>query len=833
MASQVEVGTALKRALREGGTPGGLKKLQHLRQESRAIEGWLRSVWEPGTPISPSVARRWLQVLALVEEAGVDESPRGDELIRLATALAAVGDYPLRCLRRYPGLLAWLVDTVDKGGAWSPEALEADLELDAVASIGREEARSRIRRFRHRQHLRIYLRELEQAPLREITAEIADVAMTCIRGALHWVAHHRDQQQARQRLCVLALGKLGGRELNYSSDVDLVVVATDGITQRELTQLEGLFRDVIAELEAHTDDGRALRVDMRLRPDGSRGRLINTAQGTLDYYLNHGRTWERSAWLKGRPVAGNLELGKAVLEGLEPFIYRRYLDYDAIDELRRMKDLIDRQSQASEALRKQQPEETSSESSGSALKDRLRARLGAPPKQTLSRGISGAGATKGPGDSQSDDEGWDVKRGVGGIREVEFFVQALQLIHCGKRPELRVPTTLEALDRLLYSGLLDRSDQSQLADSYDLFRRLEHRLQLEEDRQTHRVPGWDDEHGWRDLRLALGDGLRDRLKKARKEVRAIFERLFEASPRKPSKPTVPQAPSTLATLVAVPREELLSKRALGLLKRAGFERPRQVAGQLQILRQKGKGPFSEDPATVDPEFAEYLLEAVRQAPDPEGAISHLVSFSTAIGDTPSTWGLLSEERHAARLLIHLFGSSPPMARLLAREPELFERLVYRDSVELERSREALNADLEQRLQGITDRGRRLGLLRRFEREEGVRIALHEVAGQVQVEATCRQWSDVAELGVATRCREVVDEFARTHGLDLPSGDPVEELPLSVVAMGKLGSQELGIGGDLDLLFIYDNESSLLDQAVATRLARRIVRALGMPGEVGE
>lgn len=815
----------LRAALEEHLGPEGSSRLSAVEASLGALGRWLtnRAGWGP---LTPAIARRWMQAWELLEKQQRAGQPVSIETVNAVSDVVALGDYPLRTIRRRPEIIPWLVENAEEGLPWSYQELEDDFELQAWLSKSTSEARRHLRQFRHRHHLRIFLRELSDAPLREVVAEVSDVAALSVEAVLQWVTHRRGQPKACQHLSVLAMGKLGGRELNYSSDIDLVVVASDEVDAQGLAELEAVFREVISELEARTEDGSPYRIDMRLRPEGSRGRLVTTAGGTVDYYLHQGRTWERGAWLKARPVAGNRALGESVIEALEPFLYRRYLDYEAIDELRRMKELIDRQSQASEALRAPRPHrEPDGGSEPSALQRRLRAKF-----QGMSTSTSRGSVRPEPPSEQ--EVGWDIKRGVGGIREIEFFVQALQLIHCGQRPELRVASTLEALDRLLYSGLLDQSDQHRLADAYDLFRRLEHRLQLREDLQTHRLPPWDNRQDWQELALVFGEGIQERVKAHRSEVRAIFERLFEASERRPSEPTVPQATSPLATLVALEAGELSDPPALDLLRESGFQRPRQAAGQLQVLRQKRRGPFSTNPATARPGFAEFLLEAVRQAPDPEGALGYLVRFSTAIGDSPATWDLLAGQRHAARLLIYLFGSSPPMARLLAEEPELFERLVYRDSVTFERSRAELAKQLNERLQGISNRARRLGRLRRFEREEGVRIALHEVAGQVELETTCRQWSDIAELGVETRFREVVDEFATAQGLDIPPGDPVTTLPLSVVAMGKLGSRELGIGGDLDLLFIYDDDKSI-DQATATRLARRLVRVLGMPGGLGE
>ena len=758
------------------------------------------------------------------------------EVLAVARRLTEHGSYPALQLVRQPSIATWLAESRWRFDPMPERELAEDLDayLDAArlddGGLTEAGVAAKLRAFRHRQLLRIFLREIEGASVRRTTAEVADVAQACLQAALREAARLEDMPHLAGQICIFGMGKLGGRELNFSSDVDVVFVVDDQC--RDNTDdgaVDRIARRVVALMDEVTEDGRVFRVDLRLRPQGTQGRLVPAESGLVDYYLNWGETWERGVWLKARVVAGNCEMGERILEALEPFLFRRHLDFDVIDDLRRMKELIDHEAKASDFVNIENPPERDDEPSTSPFKARLLRKF------NRSRGPTEP-STEQKAKKERPATGWDVKIGRGGIREIEFFVQALQLVHCGLRPELRVRTTLDALDRLLYSGLLSSAEHAKLTDAYDLFRRLEHRIQMEADRQSHRLPTEDEKFADLAHRMKMpAQSLRGEIELARDHVRSIFERLFSDSPRRSEKATVgEEREGTLERIIGLGAEQLLDESVIDTIRQAGFSRPRQVAGQLQVLRRKEHGPFSESPRSADPQVARYLLSSLRDAPDPEAALGHLLRFSTAVGDTPSTWSMLAENPHAARLLIHLFGSSPPLAGLLAEEPEVFERLIYGGSARVVRRPEELASALEQRLSGVGDRARRMGRIRRFHREEIVRIALHEVAGAVEVETTCRQLTDLAELVLKSLFREVVDEYCRANYESLTDADPVDDLELALVAMGKLGGREMGFGSDLDFFFVYHGSTSGgLEHTTATRLAKRLVRAMTATTAIGD
>ena len=823
-----------------------LERLDGAVSEGALDVGEVAGVVDPGELPAES-ARRLVRLWETFGEHPTVGTDPG--AVAVGSLLARHGSYPMRRLTKEPDVAIWLSRTSWRREPMPRDELAAELRgyVDA-ARVGTETSskqrfQSVLRRFRHRQLLRVFLREIEGASVRRTTAEVADIAEVCLEAALDEATRLRGDPLLADKLCIFGMGKLGGRELNFSSDVDLIFAAGDDVEGPRRKRARRVVRDVVEMLDDVTDDGRVFRVDLRLRPEGSRGRLLPSVSGLVDYYLNWGSTWERGVWLKARAVAGSTDIGDEVLERLEPFLFRRHLDFDALDELRRMKEMIDEESRADDFVHspKQRATGGDGEQSGrstSPFKSRLLSKFGSSTGAPSSPGDrrSGRSRASNGGDGETRTPGWDVKIGRGGIREIEFFVQALQLVHCGTRANLRVRTTLSAIDRLLYAGLLSAAEHQQLTDAYDLFRRIEHRIQMESDRQTHRIP--KDDTNFADLagRMAMAPcQLREAVERGREDVRSMFERLFEESPKHSTRATVGERrEGALERVVGLAAHRMLDDTVVQRLREAGFSRPRQVAGQLQVLRQKEHGPFSESPTSADPQLARYLLSAVRDAPNPEDALGQLVRFATSVGDTPSMWSMLAENPHAARLLIHLFGSSPPIGGLLAEEPDLFERLIYGGSAQVIRHGDELEADLQRRLSAVSDRSRRLGRIRRFHREEIVRIALHEVAGSVGIETTCRQLTELAQLVISALFREVVGEYAAAHDdFDL-HGDPVTSLGLSVVALGKLGGGEMGFGSDLDVMFIYDSSAdSMLDHQSATRIARRLVRAMSTTRALGD
>ncbi len=819
-------------------------------------------------------------VFSLASSPGGKESLKTRGALPVFAALAAQGSYPARTLIRHPEDLVYLATRTDCDLVLGVEtllqaflaALDQDDDFDEMLS--REDRVMQVlRRYKARESLGVFYCEvIGESSVRQTTAEIADLAQACLMMAVAEGARALGDASLADDFCVLGMGKLGGRELNYSSDIDLIYICADRVIQdsERRQKIDALARWVTAALDSTTEDGYVFRVDLRLRPEGDLGALVQPIRGMLAYYLQWGRTWERSAMLKVRAVAGNVALGQELLEGLEPFLYRKYLDFSVIDDLRAMKQMVNENAQLSavmgmpdEAAAKTaglyklaskdfkvttaEPDNTASKSAGSTLKQRLMGQL-----QSQGVRVSKSGAqnvqkvvpkqipnyARNPEREETSGQfslGWDVKIGMGGIREVEFFVQALQLVHCGTRPGLRVRSTLDALDRLLYAGLLSHEDHASLADAYDLFRRIEHRVQMQHDRQDHRIPV--DDAGFRMLsaRMALSpEHLREEIARCRAQVSGMFGRLFWDSERSSEQPTVGEhRPVEIATILAASPEQLYEPAILAAFVELGFGRPRQVAGQLQVLREKTYGPFAQKERLKRGELAAYLMDACRSAPDPDQAFSFMTRMFTTVGDQPGFYRLLFENPHAARLLLHVFGSSRLLSNILLREPEMFERLISVGTASIWREREEIGQELERRLRGVDDPARRFGRIRRFQQEETLRIALHEIAGASTIEQTTRQLSFVAESVIDVALDEVILALRERLSPEAQTHLRSQKLPLVILAMGKLGGQELSFGSDLDMIFVYEADESLgLNHVFFTRLAQRLIRALSSASEAG-
>jgi glutamate-ammonia-ligase adenylyltransferase len=634
-----------------------------------------------------------------------------------------------------------------------------------------------LRRLRAREVVRISLRDLRRARVKEVTGELSALATACIDAAIRFHdrrlrGRHGPPQGCEDRepgagFCALAMGKLGAAELNFSSDVDLVYVYDrDGQTtgERPVTHFAHyakLAEHVTEAIAKPTEDGFVFRVDLNLRPDGQNGPIVNSVRAAELYYQSFGRSWERNALLKARPAAGDLAAGDELLRALEPFVWRRSLDLDVLSEIQSMKARID-------------------------------ARAGAEGKE-------------------------DLKLGRGGIREAEFFVSALQLLHGGRDEtrSLRERAVLPALERLLFAGVVPAKDRDALADAYLFLRRAEHRVQMVDGAQTHRLPPPGER-----LPLARAMGYETEaafelaLQGHREKVAALFAGLLGTG-----RGETPLDPD-LALLAdpEVPRE-----RRLELAAARGFQDPDRALAAVDAMARR-RTPFSPH---GDPAAAVALLAEALATPDPDQALSHLSDFASALRNPAPYFGLLGEHRRVARLLLSLFGTSDFLSKRFLRHPELIDLLLREDQVLLEKGKDTFRSELEERLEaaeagadGLDDRIERcLGELRRFKNEELLRVAIHDIAGTIDLPSIAIQLSDLAEVCLE-RCLALAEAEARAKG-GLPPGR------LCVIGMGKLGGRELGYHSDLDLIFLYPPGGTEHHAAYA-KVAQRLMSFLQMP-----
>jgi glutamate-ammonia-ligase adenylyltransferase len=678
-------------------------------------------------------------------------------------------------------------------GALGEDARDVATHARELAAFGvagampRVELQSSLRRYRHREYIRIGSRDLlGLATVDDTVRELSALAQAVIAAAL-------DATRARVAsewggdtpvaFAVMGMGKLGGVELNYSSDVDLVYVyERDEEHSAGRTVREFFFRvaeEVTRTLAEVTPDGFCFRVDLRLRPGGGQGPLAISLPSLVSYYESFGHTWERAVWLKARAVAGDAALGDALAEELRPFVYRRFLDFGMLEDLKAMKRRVD-----------------------ASLRE--------------------------PGAHDRN-----VKLGRGGIRSVEFWVQAQQLIHGGKDPRLRERGTIPALEALAAHGYAPRPQTEELAVAYRFLRDVEHNLQIDRERQTQIIPADPDE--LRRLVRRMGflgaDGGAEFWRVHGLHTRAVdaaFTALFHGAEEERRRDERPE----LATLLdSIDQEE----QAMWQLSRLGFTDPEAAYRDLRLLRDGP--PYAPAPPRRREALAALapsLLGELQESAAPGLALHHMASFITTVGARTSYLHLLLENAGIRRLLVRLFATSEFLSNVFLRHPELLDSLVRADLVQVVRSRDDLEGDLRSRLAPAQDYESELDALRRFRTEEFLRIGVHDIQGELLPPEVSAQLSTLADVCLTEALR--LAERDVTRRLGLPAEPPA--LGLTVLAMGKLGGEELNYHSDLDLIFVYEagEEAWWRDRASPheffTRVAQRTISVLQTPTREG-
>jgi len=576
--------------------------------------------------------------------------------------------------------------------------------IDATATLrDGPELRRALRRLRHRAIVRVALREvLRLADIDRTSAEVSAIAAAATDAALAACmrtvyARHGTPRDARGRevpFVVLGMGKLGGDELNLGSDIDLCFFyETDDATVdrsaaevgagRELTVHEVFARVASSASQALSDvteDGFCFRVDLRLRPEGTRGPLVNSLASAERYYESWGRTWERAALLRARPIAGDRAFGEALLDALRPFIFRREVRPSLAREL-------------AEMLR------------------RSRRELSIDPER-------------------------DVKLGRGGIREAEFFVQTLQLIWGGRHAELQVAGTMDALARLVAAGIVNDREARELAAGWSLLRRVEHRIHMSKGYQTHALPeARTDEHERmaRSLGLASGEALSQTLDAARSRVAALFASLEVTDAAE-----FPELEAFADLIASGASASVIAERVQAVLP---VSDPDEAASHLLRLSRRAGAPLSAVARERTPTLGPVLLRHVREAADVDSALSFLADFFGRLGAGFGYDRLLLEEPRLARRLVGLFGASATLSTALVGHPEEIDRLLVFGGLPDEPEIDAIHAALDPR---DDDTERLVAALRRTKRELTLRIGLAHVAGEVDAPRVERLLTALAE-----------------------------------------------------------------------------------------
>jgi glutamate-ammonia-ligase adenylyltransferase len=556
-------------------------------------------------------------------------------------------------------------------------------------------------------------------------------------------------------LIVLAMGKMGAGELNYSSDIDLIVFFDPTATALE-SDIEPqpffvrVTQTLARLLQQRTSDGYVFRVDLRLRPDPASTQVAISTDAAMHYYEREGRTWERAAMIKARPCAGDSNAGDALLAEIAPFVWRKHLDFAALADVHDMK----RQMQTYR------------------------------------------------GQSEIAVEGHNVKVGRGGIREIEFFAQTQQLIAGGRHPQLRVRPTLEALNVLASSDWITFEARDELTAAYMFLRRVEHRLQMVADEQTHSLPS-DIEAVERfahflgyDSRAAFATDLLGHLK----IVQGHYGKLFEGDPTGTVKLPV-------ADYSAGPDDSRLLEHLVTL----GFKKPIMVARTLQNWMVGDYRVFRmESTRNAFVEFVPALIDGLANAEEPDNAVTAFDRFLQALQRGGRLISLLSQNSDLVALVALILGAAPRLGDMLARQPQIMDGLIDPRFFGAMPDKRELSARLAATLVDANSYEEFLDRLRLFGQESLFLIGTRILSGTVSAQQASVAFADVAEGIVHTVHGLVTDRFAAQHGR-------IRGQETAILAMGRLGSREMTASSDLDLILLYDFDSEHPDSDGARSL----------------
>jgi glutamate-ammonia-ligase adenylyltransferase len=738
--------------------------------------------------------RRWMEYLESCRSHGVDPTDPDPALEAERRVAWSASDFVAQSFIRQPALLADLTHGGDLARP-RPDGAYPGLVTAALRGAADDAGlKAALRRLRTRELVRIAWRDLAGlADLTETVGELSGFADAVLAGTLDWL-HARQAEDLgtptrrdgeAQRMVVLALGKLGGQELNFSSDVDLIFAIPEEGTvvggRRELASSEFFLRlgqRLITALSERTPEGFVFRVDMRLRPFGGSGPLVTTFDGMETYYQSHGRDWERYAFVKARVVAGDRTAGETLLARLRPFVYRRYLDYGAFESLREMKALV-----AQEVARK--------------------------GLQT------------------------DLKLGPGGIREVEFIAQAFQLVRGGREPALRVRGLLPALAALTGRGHLPDEAVRELSDAYVFLRRAEHRVQAMEDRQTQALPA--DPLGQARLACTMGHadwaGFSVALDDHRRRVDTHFQRVFAAPP---GEDAGGGADAWQAVWLGLGTAEAAGQT----LADGGFAQAQEGLARLNALRtSRAVRLMSRRGRERLDRLVPLLLAAVGRAPHPDATLGRLVGLVETIAGRSVYLSLLYEHPRALAQLVALASASPWIAEHLRRHPILLDELLDSRSLYAPPDRPALERELGGQLArvGPEDVEQQMDTLRLFKQASVLRVAAADVSSAIPLMVVSDHLTELAEVILKAVCELAWRDLVARHGRPrYRERGETREASFGVIAYGKLGGIELGYGSDLDIVFLHtssgqdlgtDGERPLANGVFFGRLAQRIIHYL--------
>ncbi len=752
---------------RRGDTGRALLYRVGFHDADRARDGLalLGEAAEPTLTILASVADPDLALAALVEvlaaardgdalrQTLIDNESFATRLLMVLGISEAMGTH----LKRHPEHWHELTDPTLSSTRPAAFAVTASL-VKSVTGLSYEAGMSALRVEYHRLLLRLISRDLaDQVSVDDVAAELSDLAAGTLEAALV-VAATKVPDTASCRLAIIAMGKCGGHELNYVSDVDVIFVAepVNGVDESRALRIASQWAAaLIAVCGDHTAEGTIWPVDANLRPEGSSGALVRTLASHRGYYDRWAKTWEFQALLKARPVAGDAALGAAYVDTITPLVWSAAGREGFVADVQAMRRRV----------------------------------LDHIPTDKAER---------------------QLKLGSGGLRDVEFAVQLLQLVHGRGDESVRSPTTLSALAELTQAGYVGRPDGQAMHEAYAFLRTLEHRIQMYQLRRTHVVP--EDEASLRRLGRAFGhfkdpiEGLNKQWRHHRREVRRLHEKLFYRP--------------LLAAVARIPGEEarLSPEAARQRLSALGYLDPAAAMRHLEALT----GGVSRT-AAIQRTLLPVMLEWFADAPDPDAGLFGFRRISEALGRTPWYLSMLRDEGQTAQRLATVLATSRFATDLLQREPEGVRLLGEEDALR-PRSGQALLTEMEAAAARRDQASDQVLAVRAIRRRELLRIAVADLTDDMPVEVVGRALTELTTATLAAALQVSIDTVVADRGQPMPTA-------LAVIAMGRYGGGELGYGSDADVMFVHEPYPGADPQQAATMaiaVANELRRLLALP-----
>lgn len=613
---------------------------------------------------------------------------------------------------------------------------------------------SELRVYKYREFARIIYRDiLGLCPFSDTMQELSDLASAIVEAAFRYYSDELDIKSSGD-FVVLGMGKLGGRELNLSSDIDLIYVYRDNGDPDPFFKLA---ERITRLLSAVTEDGFLYRVDLALRPGGGKSSVAVPIEGAVEHYFYWGDTWERAAMIKARPIAGDIELGEEFITEIEPFVYKKFLDYQSIEELKDMKTKLDK-------LQKKR----------------------------------------------------DVKLGKGGIREIEFFIQALQLVNGGEVTGIRERNSLAALKKLRKLNIIDDQVCESLTSSYLFLRKVEHMIQLVDERQTHKIPTSPE-----DIEiLARRCGLQDKTEfeelyaENTSHVSKIYTQLFF----EPSQQTEEFGKEFWELADFLTSGNIDETEAVENLGNLGFKNPESAIDIFSKLLDPRLGALTQGGKLTIKKVIPAFLGEILKSFDPDAALVNLERFISGIGWRSSIYSILLENPEIIKLLARLFSTSGYLSNFLIRHPEYLDVITLRDvRTEFDSKKEMLESLLES-MKEATDDEDKLDAIRKFRHVETLKICLRDLNGEVDPFYVGKYLSMIAEAVLEVGL-ELAFELVKRN-----IKPKKKTMQMNILGMGKLGGQEMSYNSDLDVIFIYEGS----DHEFYSKLGQKVISVLSVP-----